>query len=153
MIDTQVWNIVWLIVGWILGILSFLIGSIGFEKYKESKIKRNLACLLKGEININLNSIERILNEELGWKFENKIFEKFFDRLIVFESDLSMKIIYFYYTLMRKNEEFKELENITVEDMVRFKHNGKWDNMIREWVEIQKIGHNLSDKLKKICEN
>jgi len=145
-------NLIGLLIGWLLGVLSAIIADITIMIIKDRKIKTNLSCILKGEINLNLNSISKILNKELGWKFCNDVFNNFFEHIPLLGKKLSQEIIFFYYTLERKNREFNRFEDLNQTEMLTIWHSPEWEEMIQEWVRLQELGREISDELKEICK-
>ena len=146
-------NLFGLLIGWLLGVSSAIIANIILMQIKDRKIKTNLSCILKGEINLNLNSIEKILNKKLGWKFNVDVFNNFFEHLPLLGKELSQKIIFFYYTLERKNGELNGFNNLEEEEMLKIWHSPEWNEMIQEWNDLQEIGRKISDELKEICKS
>ena len=82
------------------------------------------------EIDLNLYSIRKILGEEFGWKFKTEAFHNFFKYLPLLGKDLSVAVIYFYYTMERKLKEFDEfVSEKTIEEKLEIWHSDKFKEM------------------------
>jgi len=141
------------LIGSLLGIAATVIASYIFMKIKETKMKRDLACFLRGEVNFNLNSIEKILREEMGWKFKINVFENFFEHLPLLNYKLGLKVIFFYYTLERKESELEEFFRKTKEEQKRIWESPKKEEIVKEWVDLQELGREVSDGLRERCSH
>jgi hypothetical protein len=139
------------LLGWLLGIFSAIISSVIISKINERKTKQNLACILGIEINLNLYSIKKILNKEVGWKFKTEVFNNFFEYLPLLGKDLSVAVIYFYYSVERKLKEFDEFESEELKEMLKIWRSDRFSAMIEEWVDLQKHGNAVLDELYLIC--
>jgi hypothetical protein len=145
-------EIIPLLLGWLLGVSSAIISSVIITRINERKTKRNLACILRMEINLNLYSIRMILDKEPGWKFKTEVFCNFFEHLPFLGRDLAMAVIFFYYTMERKLEEFDEfVSEKNLKEKLEIFHSEKYKVMIDEWVELQTHGHKIRQELDLIC--
>ena len=94
MAETNI-DVLSLLIGSFLGIAATVIASYISMKIKEIRMKRDLACFLMAEVNFNLNSVEKILKQEMGWKFKVNVFKEFFKYLPLLDIELGKKAIFF----------------------------------------------------------
>lgn len=153
MTGTHVVELISLLLGWLLGVFSAIISSVIITKINERKTKQNLACIFWMEINLNLYSIRKILEREPGWKFKTEVFNNFFEYLPLFGKELSVAVIFFYYTMERKLKEFDEFESEkTLEEKLEIWHSNEYKEMIKEWVNLQEHGQKVLNELNQLCD-
>ncbi|MGD2249800.1 MAG: hypothetical protein PVF58_15435 [Candidatus Methanofastidiosia archaeon] len=136
------------LVGGLVGLFS----SIFIVNYKDWKLKKRTACIMKREIDNNLILIKDVIEEKIGYEFKNQVFLAYIKELPVLGHELAIDILDWYYFLELEHDYWKGLMKKDLHGkLVEYHKTRKGKELNEKWKNIFENGVKIVTDLETIC--